>query len=365
MKVPGRPELENPDGRRLDSAAFVLALGLLGFVFHVLQWVLLPFVLAALLAYLCNPLVEKLTPASEGSRLRGAVIVFISVAVIASIFGWLGIPPLMQQIAHVVTDIQSTFRTLAHSLVDDKSVMVFGRSMNADQIAQSATTGVHDWITQTGRITELATVTFTTLFGGVLILVLLFYMLLKGPELFRGLLWLAPKERRPTIEKIWLRLGPLLWRYILGVMIVVAYAIVAAYIGLGLVLGLRHAVFLAILTGILEMIPVVGPAASAVIAGLAAIRSATGIGPVIGYAIYAIALRLSIDQVLGPIVLGTASTLSPVLIIFSFLVGGALFGVAGIILSVPVALTVRTSLAVLRGESLSSPSLSGQTSNTL
>ncbi|HEY8162170.1 MAG TPA: AI-2E family transporter [Methylocystis sp.] len=350
MRSRERRAVEDSDSERLDSTAIVVAIGILGFVFHVLQWVLLPFVLAGLLAYLCNPLVEKLSPASRGSRLRGAVLVFIALAAIASLIGWLGLPPLTREIEYLVTDIQSAFRTVAHSLVDDRSVMVFGERMNADQLAQGATAGVRDWITQTGRLTELATLTFAAFFGGVLVLVLLFYMLLKGPEVFRGLLWLAPMEQRPTIEIIWSRLGPLLWRYILGVLIVVAYAIVAAYIGLGLLLGLRHAVFLAFLTGILEMIPVVGPGASAVIAGLVAIRGATGIGPVIGYAIYAIVLRLSIDQLLGPIILGAAATLSPILIIFSFLVGGVLFGVSGIILAVPAVITVKTSLAVLRDE---------------
>ncbi|MFZ0728769.1 MAG: AI-2E family transporter, partial [Methylovirgula sp.] len=66
--------------------------------------------------------------------------------------------------------------------------------------------------------------------------------------------------------------------------------------------------------------------------------------------IYAIALRISIDQVLGPVALGTAARLHPVVIIFCFLAGGVLFGLPGIILAVPVALTVRTALSVLRAE---------------
>src|SRR5262249_18781457 len=49
-----------------------------------------------------------------------------------------------------------------------------------------------------------------------------------------------------------------------------------------------------------------GPGAAAVIAGVA-VRHATGIGPIIAYAIYAAALRLLIDQLLGPFALGTAA----------------------------------------------------------
>src|ERR1051325_8925783 len=74
---------------------------------------------------------------------------------------------------------------------------------------------------------------------------------------------------------------------------VVIYASIAAYCGLGLILGIRHAVLPAIMTGFLEMIPVIGPLTSAVVAGLVAVRYATGIGNLIGYAVYATVLRLS------------------------------------------------------------------------
>lgn len=328
----------------------IVSLAVLAVVFHELRWALLPFVLASLLAYLCNPLVERLALKFNGSRLGAAAAVFLLIFAVIVVILWLGLPPLLREIERLVTDLQSVFSKLAHSLVDDRTVPVFGKSMNAEQLAEAATTAVRDWTGQPGRVAELGTASFAVFFGGVLVLVLLFYLLLQGPEIWRGLLWLAPREKRPVIEKIWSRLGPLLWRYILGVLIVVAYAILAAYIGLGLVLGLRHALFLALITGVLEMIPVIGPGASALIAGLVAIRTATGVGPVIGYAIYAIVLRLSIDQILGPLVLGAAATVSPVVIIFCFLVGGALFGVPGIVLAVPAAVAVRTSLAVLRDE---------------
>lgn len=336
--------------RSSGALTLIVSAAVLGVVLHEVRWALVPFVLAGLLAYLCNPLVEWLATKLKGSRLAAAVVVFLVILAVTLVIAALGLPALLREIERVVTDLQSIFSKLAHSLVDDRTVMVFGKNMNAEQLAEAGVTAVRDWVTQAGRITELGTIGFAAFFGCILVLVLLFYLLLQGPEIWASLLWAAPAERRPVIDKIWSRLGPLLWRYILGVLIVVAYAILAAYIGLGLVLGLHHALFLALVTGVLEMIPVIGPGASALIAGLVAIRSATGIGPVIGYAIYAIVLRLSIDQLLGPLVLGAAATVKPPVIIFCFLVGGALFGIPGIVLAVPAAIAVKTSLAVLRDE---------------
>jgi len=99
-----------------------------------------------------------------------------------------------------------------------------------------------------------------------------------------------------------------------------------------------------VLTGMLEMVPVIGPATSAILAGLIAAQHSATAASLIGYAIYAVALRLSIDQLLGPIALGTASRLHPTLIIFCFFAGGVLFGAAGVILAVPAAIAARAIL---------------------
>jgi predicted PurR-regulated permease PerM len=166
----------------------------------------------------------------------------------------------------------------------------------------------------------------------------------------RGLFWIAPPHRRPLIARIWHRLDPVLMRYFIGVIAVVLYATVAAYIGLGVILGIKHAVLLALLTGILETVPVIGPTAAAIIAGLISLRTAAGIVNIAEYALYATLLRLSIDQLVGPVVLGRAAHVHPVLIIFCFLAGGVVLGIPGVILAVPVALVVKSTLATLYGD---------------
>ena len=61
-------------------------------------------------------------------------------------------------------------------------------------------------------------------------------------------------------------------------------------------------------------------------------------------------LRLSIDQMVGPVVLGRAAHVHPVLIIFCFLAGGVVLGIPGVILAVPVALVVKSTLATIYGD---------------
>ncbi len=191
---------------------------------------------------------------------------------------------------------------------------------------------------------------FVAAMGAILTAVLLIWFLITGPSIGRGLFWLVPPRRRELVGRIWDRLDPILKHYFLGVVAIVIYATIASYIGLALILGLEHAMLLALLTGIAETLPFIGSTAVAVIAGLVALHTATGVMSIVAFAIYATVLRLSIDQLVAPLVLGRAANAHPVLIIFCFLAGGITFGIAGVILSVPVALTVKTTLAVLYGD---------------
>lgn len=332
-----------------SRTAVLILLAVLVFLYTI-RWILLPFVLPAVAAYICTPLLDWLAQRTRLPRLLFASAVFVILLAVVAGFAALGLPPLAQQVGTIMTDFGPTVENLFRSALGDRSVQFMGSSMNAAQLAQALTNWIRDWIGQAGISVQILAWSVAGVFGAFLAAVLLFYFLQGGRQLARGVLWLVPPAHRPLVELIWERLDPVLRRYFIGVVVVVAYAAAAAYVGLGLVLGIRHAFFLALLTGALEMLPVVGPAAAAIIAGLVAASQATGFGSIVAYAIYATALRLSIDQLLGPIVLGRAARLHPSLIIFCFLAGGLLFGIAGVIMAVPVALGIKITLATVYDE---------------
>jgi predicted PurR-regulated permease PerM len=269
---------------------------------------------------------------------------------IAALLGWIGVPPLMHQAETVARDLHGAIAGFTRALIGDRSFEVLGHLVNADEVAGYAVSSVQQFLTGP-QIALVVAYAAGSVFGLILVWVLIGYFLIDAREIAKGLLWLVPPRSRPFAQRVWGELDPVLRRYFVGVALVVAYAATAAYIGLGLVLGLHHAVLLALLTGILEIIPVVGPAAAAVIAGLVAVQHAATSWDIWAYVGYATALRLSIDQFVGPIVLGSAARVRPVVVIFCFLAGGLLLGVVGVILAVPAALTVKVTLSVLYEES--------------
>ncbi len=347
---PRRAGDAHDDVGRTSTPAIIFIAIVVPLLLYEFRIVLLPFLISGIVAYICTPLVNWLASRTGLSRAFFSVAAFVILLSIIALVGFFALPALLRGLTRLVSDFQDIMASLAKSAIGDRKIDVFGQSMDAAQISQAVVSAARGSIEQPGRILLLGGVAFGGVFGFFLIATLLFYFLYSGPRVLRGLLWLVPPKRRPLVLDIWSKVDPALRRYFVGVFIVAAYAAIAAYIGLGVVLHIPHAFFLALLTSFLEMIPVFGPLAAAVIAGLVAVHYATGIGAIIGYTIYAIALRLSIDQLFGPLALGTAAHLHPVAIIFCFIAGASLLGIAGVILAVPIALLIKISLAVLYHE---------------
>jgi predicted PurR-regulated permease PerM len=340
----------NQQTSAISGRGAILALILLFVFLYAVRWALLPFVLAAVVAYICTPLVQWLAKRTRLPRLLFVCAIVIALLAAGTAVALLGGPALMREAASTVADLGNTVERLARSAIGEGSIKLLGQSMNASELARAAVTGLRNWIDQTEVLVMLAGWSVAAVFGTFLTLVLLFFFLKDGSRLARGALWLVPPKHRPVAESVWSRLDPILKRYFIGVIVIVIYATAAAYVGLGLFLGMRHALFLAVLTGLLEMIPVIGPVSAAVLAGLVALHQAQSVEAIIAYAIYATVLRLSIDQLLGPVVLGHAARLHPTIIIFCFISGGLLFGIAGLIMAVPVALAIKVTLATLYHE---------------
>jgi predicted PurR-regulated permease PerM len=181
-------------------------------------------------------------------------------------------------------------------------------------------------------------------FGVILFLVLLFYFLIEGPRLAAGTLALAPPEHRPGLQSFAVQAHPILFRYITGLVVIVLFTALVVWVGVGPVFHLPHPWLLAITTGVLELLPVAGPTISACLLGGTAVNHGGTVWTFAGFAVFCFAVRIGVDQVVGPIVLGRAVRLSPIVVIFAFLAGGMLFGMLGVILAIPAMAMIKLAL---------------------
>lgn len=345
-----RSQADHEHVSRISTGTILFVITAAAVTLYELQLVLIPFVLAGVVSYICAPAIAFVSARARLPRALVAILLFLIIVGLGATIGWLGIPPLTREVVHVATHFQETLNRIAEA-ISSGAASLLDQPLDAQQVANEIGQAVRSWVGNARALSIVAGGAFVGGFGLILTLVLLFFFMVSGPTMVRGLLWLVPPGERPLIEDHILRqLDPVLRRYFIGVVAVVCFATAFAYAGLGLVLGIPHAIFLALITGILEAIPIVGPAIAAVIAGLVAIQHNSGIGAIIGYAVYLTALRLSIDQLFGPFVLGAAGRVHPALVIFCFLAGGTLLGVVGVIIAVPIALIIKTTLSVLYDE---------------
>jgi predicted PurR-regulated permease PerM len=332
-----------------EVRAVILAAAALAVFLYFIKPILLPFVLPAILAYICTPAVNWLAKRTQWPRPVFAIAFFLAILGAAGLFATFAATRIVVQAVSLIADLQGLLEKFVGEATNHHQIQLFGHTLDAHQIVKALLDRFSSWA-GADQLALFAGYGIAAIMAAFLSTVLLFYFLLSGARIARGLLWIAPPHRRGLVRRIWARLDPVLMRYFLGMIVVVIYATIASYVGLSLVLHIHHAVLLALLTGVLETVPVIGPTAAATIAGLVSLQTATGFMSIVDYALYATALRLSIDQLLGPVVLGTAAHVHPVLIIFCFLAGGIVFGIPGVILAVPVALLIKSTLATLYGD---------------
>jgi len=174
----------------------------------------------------------------------------------------------------------------------------------------------------------------TTVISVVAVIAMSFYMSLQKDGLKNALLLMTPKQYMKYTASLVDRIQENFGRWMVGQLITMIFVGVLYYIALT-ILGVPYAPVLALIGGLLEIIPYFGP----IIASIPAILFGLMIDPMIGImvAIAYFVVNLIENHFLIPKIMNKAVGLNPVLIILALLIGGKIAGVVGIFLAVPIA----------------------------
>jgi predicted PurR-regulated permease PerM len=195
---------------------------------------------------------------------------------------------------------------------------------------------------------------FSLLFGVILVFLSLAYMLIDGPNFFRYVLRFVPTEHRAHAEYLTIQIHQVLGRYLRGQLLLIVLMSTVTFLILEYAFNLPYALWIGILTGILEIIPVVGPITAGAIAATIGF-SQGGATQAAAIVIVYFVLRQLEDQLVMPIVVGRAVHIHPLVTIFAVLVGEKIAGVLGMILAVPIAATIKVVLDYAYPTSRSTP----------
>jgi predicted PurR-regulated permease PerM len=188
-----------------------------------------------------------------------------------------------------------------------------------------------------------------TVIGFFIFLFAGFYFLKDGGAMFKKFLDNIPGKYRNDVNFIFSRINNVLGGYLRGQVFMVFLVSLVLYLALSIV-GVRFALILAIFSGFVEIIPIMGPIFAGLIAVLITLSNGNlsfGLGPLQGAIIVALVyfvVRQIQDYFVAPAVMGRIVRLHPLIILFAVLAGQHIWGVLGVILAVPVAGIIRILL---------------------
>ncbi|MBU6370677.1 MAG: AI-2E family transporter [Patescibacteria group bacterium] len=240
-----------------------------------------------------------------------------------------------------VTASQKVVSTVSQGL-NNPSALVKTAAAKAGSSASSGTFGIGDLIEGVQNLTSSTSGSFFTIvssvFGGllsfILIIVLSFYLAVQEDGVAKFLDLVTPVKHEKYVVDLWKRSQKKIGQWMQGQLLLGVLVGVLLYLGL-MILGVKNALLLALISGALEIIPVFGP----IIASIPSIiMGFTGGG--VTLALLVIGLYVIVQQfeshLIYPLVVRKIIGVSPILVILSLIIGAKLAGFLGIVLAVPL-----------------------------
>jgi len=328
----------SPQAKRLIAAGAIIFGAL---VLYRVRSVVAPLALAMLLAYILNPLVGLLRKAKL-SRTGAAIIVYLLLISALVAIPSIAVPPLVQELVSINVDFAAILESLRQLIAKYQTMEFLGFSIDLYRIFVDIQ---GELATLVG---SLASQSVTILRGAassalwvIFILIISFYLLKDTDQIASYLKGLAPPEYEEELSQLMKEIGEI-WDSFLRGQIILSSAVGGITAVTMWIVGVKNALLLGILAGVLEIVPNLGP----VLAALPAVALAFFLGSEHlalsngWFAILVAGLCVLIQQVennfLVPRIMGRSVNLHPVVIIVGAIGGAMIAGILGIFLAAPV-----------------------------
>ncbi|MBF6614384.1 MAG: AI-2E family transporter [Chloroflexi bacterium] len=327
--------------------AWTLPLVLVIFL-YLARGILGPFVIAAVLAYIFSMVVDQIQERLKWPR---ALIVTLMYLVALGAIGlglYFSAEALYQQTRDFVARGPNIIEQALRQFIGNNSYSFGGDTFDARTIAQKVTTALSTYFGNGGGgdALHLAQIVVGRLLDTLLVIIVSFYFLLSGKQIGSYFLKFVPADSRARTGYVAGRIHTVLGAYLRGQLLLIVLMSAVSFLVLQFVFKVPYALPIGIITGFLEILPLIGPAMAAVLASGVAL-SAHGAGAAVGVLIAYLILRELEDNLVMPFVVGRAVEIHPVATIFAVLAGGAVAGVIGMLLAVPAAAMVKVILDFL------------------
>ncbi len=330
--------------KQRNYTGFILISIILVGLLYLLSPILLPFVAAAIIAYICNPLVNRLIRLPM-QRLMAVVIVFSAVFLTVSFFIFFLIPDLIQkqlytlsvQLPNMLVYVQTKmipWVDMHLNLMGDNDVAML-KSVLTENVSKAGR--IFQWLLATFLSSGRAV--FELLMNMILIPVVTFYLLRDWESILDNIRSILPAQSKATVVSIAQQCNAVLSAFFRGQLIIMLILTIFYAISLSLV-GLQLGAFIGFIVGLLSIVPYLGVIIGLSIAVIAALVQFGTLSAVLWVTLIFLIGHIFENFYLTPKLIGDRIGLHPVAVIFSVLAGGCLFGFFGVLLALPAAAVI-------------------------
>ncbi|MBT8084399.1 MAG: AI-2E family transporter [Woeseia sp.] len=318
---------------------WLVALAISGWLLWLLAPVLTPFVAAALLAYIGDPLADRL----QGLRLpRTLAVVFVFVLTIVTIalLVLLILPLIQSQVGALIDALPGIIAQAEQVWLPRLSALIgaapgdeIGLAAFVDRYSEMAGT----WGAKIlGALSRSGGALATAVISLFLIPILTFYLLRDWDYVVSHLGSLVPEKQRESVFRLAHESDEVLGAFLRGQLLVMFALAVIYSLGLSLV-GLKFAIAIGVVAGLVSFVPYLGFVFGIALAGITVVLEPDPLLRLAGVvATFSIAQMIE-GSILTPKLVGDRIGLHPVIVIFAVAAGGQLFGFFGVLLALPAA----------------------------
>ena len=331
--------------KRVVAVGLVVLLLLALYIFRA---IVPPVLLAIVLAYLLKPLVDALERDSRLSRTLSIFLVFLVVLLVLSVIPAIAVPVIIDQIMRLNLDMQQLTTDLVALL--SQPIVILGYTIETAELVGNLQGTLQGFLQPFASQTiNLLLNVATSLLWIISILVIAFYLLRDADRLRLFLDRMAPpahedelRHLRDDISQVWKAFfrGQLLLGLVVGTVIWLLLTLI----------GMPNAGLLAMVAGLLEVIPNFGPVLATVPALIIALLRGSTYLPISNFwfAVLVLGLYILVQQVennyLVPRIMSRRLKLHPAVVFVGMLAGASLAGVIGLLMAAPIIGTLRVLL---------------------
>jgi predicted PurR-regulated permease PerM len=324
------------------AAGALIVLGLIQLGIAAANVLLLLF-LSVLLASALEPMIGGLRQRLPMGRVGTILVVYLAFFIVAIGMAFVVVPAAVNQWQRILAELPAFFDQV-RLWAEDLRPVALSTSITAlvDSVAEFFAPAPPP---SPGEVVEVGTAVAEAALFLFTMLAIVFFWLVEHARLQRYSLAFLPADRRAGARNAWNEIETRLGLWVRGQLILMGFMGVTTGVAYTL-LGLPGALLLGLIAALTEAIPIVGPLLGAIPAILVAATVSPELALVVAF-IYVV-LQLIEGNVLVPIVMRNTIGISPLLVLFSLLIGAEVGGLLGAFLAVPIAASIEIVLSRLQ-----------------